>query len=136
MFVLPQILLIGERIIEKTSFKVSVPIKLDRARGYVRVDGLVRGQVNGFVVGEMHGMVKGEVNAIVSMGGMSVVDPEEAEHLLPGDVILPDDVGTAEGVEVPDTEDSTVAEETANDDGMSENTAQADASDSKGDAKS
>ncbi len=136
MFVLPQILLIGERIIEKTSFKVSVPIKLDRARGYVRVDGLVRGQVNGFVVGEMHGMVKGEVNAIVSMGGMSVVDPEEAEHLLPGDVILPDDGGTAEGVEVPDTEDLTVAEETANDDGVSESTAQADASDRKGDAES
>jgi hypothetical protein len=51
-------------------------------------------------------------------------------------VILPDDVGAAEGVEVPDTEDMTVAEETANDDGMTENAAQADASDSKGDAKS
>ncbi|MBR6380108.1 MAG: MMPL family transporter [Lachnospiraceae bacterium] len=70
MFVLPQILMVGERVIEKTSFKVSVPIKLDRGFGTVRVDGFVRGQVNGTVIGEMHAIVRGDVSAVVSMGQM------------------------------------------------------------------
>lgn len=75
MFVLPQILLIGAKIIDRTSFKVSVPIKLDKRIGLVRVDGNVRGQVNGLVIGEMHAIVKGEVNAIVNMGKMSEIGP-------------------------------------------------------------
>ena len=80
MFVLPQILLIGEKVIEKTSFKVSVPIKLDRGLGLMQVDGLVRGQVNGMVVGEMHAVVRGEVNALVSLGKMTPLSSDmEAE---------------------------------------------------------
>ncbi|MCR4792005.1 MAG: MMPL family transporter [Lachnospiraceae bacterium] len=70
MFVLPQILMVGEKIIERTSFEVSVPIKLDRGFGTVRVDGFVRGQINGTVVGEMHALVRGEVAAVVTMGGL------------------------------------------------------------------
>ena len=77
MFVLPQMLLVGEKIIEKTSFKVSVPLKLDHNTGVMRVDGLVQGQVNGFVVGEMHAVVRGDVNAVVSMGKISKVEDEE-----------------------------------------------------------
>ena len=82
MFVLPQILLIGEKVIERTSFKVSIPLKLDHGVGLVRVDGLVQGAVNGVVIGEMHALVKGEVNAIVRMGKISPADeadipPEE-----------------------------------------------------------
>jgi len=76
MFVLPQILMVGERVIEKTSFKVSVPIKLDRGFGTMRVDGFVRGQINGVVTGEMHAMVRGEVSAIVTMGQMQVLEEE------------------------------------------------------------
>ena len=76
MFVLPQILLVGEKIIEKTSFEVSAPIKLDRGFGTVRVDGMVRGQVNGYVIGEMHALIKGEVAAVVTMGGLENI-PEE-----------------------------------------------------------
>jgi len=86
MFVLPQILLIGAKIIDRTSFKVSVPIKLDKRKGLIRVDGNVRGQVNGIVVGEMHALVRGEVNAIVNMGKMTNVDPEDMP-LGPQDVI-------------------------------------------------
>ncbi len=76
MFVLPQILLVGERIIEKTSFEVSAPIKLDRGFGTVRVDGMVRGQVNGYVIGEMHALIKGEVAAVITMGGLENIPPE------------------------------------------------------------
>ena len=87
MFVLPQILMVGEKIIERTSFEVSVPIKLDRGFGIVRVDGMVRGQINGYVVGEMHALVKGDIAAVVTMGGMQEL-PEDATdgNELPGEV--------------------------------------------------
>ncbi len=95
MFVLPQILMVGEKIIEKTSFKFSSPIKLTRRFGTVRVDGLVRGHVNGTVVGTMHAIVKGEVNAVVTMGEMTGPVEEGDEEsltqdnpgLLPGDIV-------------------------------------------------
>lgn len=68
MFVLPQILLLGEKIIEKTSFAVSMPLKLERTVGLMRVDGIVQGQINGTIVGEVHGLIRGEANLIVNMG--------------------------------------------------------------------
>ena len=68
MFVLPQILLLGEKIIEKTSFAVSIPLKLERTVGLMRVDGIVQGQINGTIVGEVHGLIRGEANLIVNMG--------------------------------------------------------------------
>lgn len=68
MFVLPQILLLGEKIIDKTSFAVSIPIRLDRSTGLMRVDGMVQGQINGAVFGEMHGYIRGEANLLVNMG--------------------------------------------------------------------
>lgn len=68
MFVLPQILLLGEKIIEKTSFAVSIPLKLEKNSGLMRVDGLVQGQINGTVIGEMHGFIRGDASLFVNMG--------------------------------------------------------------------
>ena len=70
MFVLPQILLLGEKIIDKTSFAVSIPLKLERASGLMRVDGIVQGQINGTVIGEIHGFIRGDANLFVNMGKM------------------------------------------------------------------
>ncbi len=70
MFILPQILLLGEKIIDKTSFTVSMPVMTQKAAGVVSVNGKIRGQVNGIVIGEIHGIVRGEINAIVEMGDM------------------------------------------------------------------
>ncbi|MBQ2258566.1 MAG: MMPL family transporter [Lachnospiraceae bacterium] len=70
MFVLPQILLLGEKIIDRTSFAVSIPLKLERASGLMRVDGIIQGQVNGTIVGEFHGLVRGDANLFVNMGKM------------------------------------------------------------------
>ena len=81
MFVLPQILLVGEKIIEKTSFKVSVPFKINRNSGLMRVDGIMQGQINGFVVGEVHAVVKGDVNAVVSMGKITQASEEDLEEI-------------------------------------------------------
>jgi predicted RND superfamily exporter protein len=68
MFVLPQILLLGEKVIDKTSFAVSMPLKLERNSGLMRVDGVVQGQIYGTVMGEFHGLVRGEANIFVNMG--------------------------------------------------------------------
>ncbi|MCH5340996.1 MAG: MMPL family transporter, partial [Acetatifactor sp.] len=68
MFVLPQILLLGEKIIDKTSFAVSIPLKLERTAGLMRVDGIVQGQINGTIIGEMHGFLRGEASLFVNMG--------------------------------------------------------------------
>ncbi|MCM1175007.1 MAG: MMPL family transporter [Blautia sp.] len=70
MFILPQILLLGEKVIDKTSFTVSMPITTQKATGLVSVNGKIRGQINGIVIGEIHGIVRGEVNAIMEVGDM------------------------------------------------------------------
>ena len=68
MFVLPQILLLGEKIIDKTSFAVSIPLKLERVSGLIRVDGMVQGQVNGTIIGEMHGFIRGDASLFINTG--------------------------------------------------------------------
>ncbi|MBQ7463749.1 MAG: MMPL family transporter, partial [Lachnospiraceae bacterium] len=78
MFVLPQLLLMGEKVIDMTSFKVSVPIKLNRNFGVMRVDGFVQGQFNGTIVGELHGVVTGEMNALVRSGNITMLEQEQA----------------------------------------------------------
>lgn len=68
MFVLPQILLLGEKIIDKTSFAVSIPLKLEKTSGLIRVDGIIQGQINGTVIGEMHGFIRGDASLFINMG--------------------------------------------------------------------
>ena len=68
MFALPQILLLGEKIIDKTSFAVSIPLKLEKTSGLIRVDGIVSGQVEGTIVGEVHGFIRGNANIFINTG--------------------------------------------------------------------
>ena len=68
MCVLPQMLLLGDIIIRKTSFSIALPVQLQRKTGSVRIDGRVRGSINGFVDAEIHGVLRGELNGIVTMG--------------------------------------------------------------------
>lgn len=84
MFVLPQILLLGEKIIDKTSFAVSIPLKLEKTSGLMRVDGIIQGQINGTVIGEMHGFVRGDANLFVNMGKLEQREDggEDLEELL------------------------------------------------------
>ena len=85
MFALPQILLLGEKVIEKTSFAVSIPIKMEKTTGLIRVDGIVSGQVEGNIVGEMHGFIRGNANLLLSMGNVEQQQddggkPEESDE--------------------------------------------------------
>lgn len=79
MFVLPQILLLGEKIIDKTAFVVSSPIHLQHEAGLVRVDGRINGQVNGVLIGEFHGLIRGDVNAVMVSGSMGSNDVNTAK---------------------------------------------------------
>ena len=81
MFVLPQILVLGDTIIAKTAFVMNMPLRTQRAAGLVRLDGVVRGQVNGTMIAVVHGIVRGEVDVHVQAGQM--VEMEEPDTGLP-----------------------------------------------------
>ncbi|MDY4587622.1 MAG: MMPL family transporter [Oscillospiraceae bacterium] len=63
MFVLPQILLLGDTIIEKTSFTLRRRESVQKRSGYMRVNGRVRGYVCGIVDANISGMIHGEISA-------------------------------------------------------------------------
>ena len=67
-FVLPQILVLGDKIIEKTSFKIEAPIgkNMQSTSGTMALNGRVRGKINGYVDGEFKGVLTGQLNAFVS----------------------------------------------------------------------
>ncbi|NLC67791.1 MAG: MMPL family transporter [Clostridiaceae bacterium] len=73
MFVLPQILLLGDKIIEKTSFTISPFIRALNAKGTIYVDGQITGQVSGTIIGNLRGIIHGDINAIVESGEMKVL---------------------------------------------------------------
>ncbi|MBQ7583696.1 MAG: MMPL family transporter [Lachnospiraceae bacterium] len=82
MFVLPQILLIGEKIIDASSFKVSVPIKINTEAGLIRLDGVVQGNLNGHFVGEMHGILRGNASVLLATGTMRKEEEDTAKEEL------------------------------------------------------
>ena len=71
MFVLPQILLLGDLLISKTSFTIDPNIKMTTHVGSMRIDGRVRGQLNGVVDADIHGVFRGEMTALVDMRSVS-----------------------------------------------------------------
>lgn len=85
MAVLPQILLIGDTIVERTSFDVKVPVDLSRvnrtASGNMRVSGRVRGYVNGVIDAEIKGTLNGTLNAAVTSG--TTIEPTKPDFYLP-----------------------------------------------------
>ena len=76
LFVLPQILLVGDTIISKTAFVMNMPIRNRTAAGLIRVDGAIRGQVNGTVTGTMTAIIRGSVSAFIDAGNMEVIDEQ------------------------------------------------------------
>ena len=84
MFVLPQILLVGTKFIEVTSFSMpGVSVGERKAlSGKVFVNGMVRGQINGTVRGQICAMVDGDVDLNVVSGA---AEDECASDDAPGD---------------------------------------------------
>ena len=71
MFVLPQILLLGDLIVEKTRFNIKVPEVTRTVTGTVYVNGRIRGRVNGIVDATVHGIIRGDVSAVLDTGNIS-----------------------------------------------------------------
>ncbi|USF27508.1 hypothetical protein N510_002455 [Firmicutes bacterium ASF500] len=74
MGILPQILLLGDIIIEKTAFTIKARLPIQSHIGALRVEGHVRGYVSGMVDADFSGTLHGSINASVASG---TVAPEE-----------------------------------------------------------
>ena len=70
LFVLPAFLVLGDSIINRTSFKFKgIESKTKTATGTVRVQGHVRGHINGIVDADIQGIIHGQINASISTDG-------------------------------------------------------------------
>ena len=65
MTVLPQMLLLGDALIERTAITLNRDRKQRFNQGTMRLDGHVRGHVSGFVDGEFKGVIHGSVDALI-----------------------------------------------------------------------
>ena len=65
MTVLPQLLLLGDAIIERTAISLNRDRSQRFNKGTMRLDGHVRGHVSGFVDGEFKGVIHGSVDALI-----------------------------------------------------------------------
>ena len=65
MFILPQLLILGDKIVKKTRFNVKVPKRTHNRTGLVYVDGRVRGKIHGTVDASMRGFIRGEISAVL-----------------------------------------------------------------------
>ena len=76
MCVLPQILLLGDTLISRTSFQIQPAIKVTSRAGMMRIDGKVRGTMNGYFDAEVHGLFRGTMSAIVDMNNIEDLEPK------------------------------------------------------------
>ena len=74
MFVLPQILLVGDKIIELTAFVMNMPVQTKQLAGAMRIDGVVRGKIDGTVNGVVHAVVRGNVSAYIENGDVEMIE--------------------------------------------------------------
>lgn len=98
MGVLPQILLLGDTIVEKTSFTIGHHVQMQNLSGAMRVNGHVRGYINGYVDAEIRGIVNGTVSASIDIGAVET----EGQPAVAGTAASPDDPQS----DVPSKEDS------------------------------
>ncbi len=77
MTVLPQLLLLGDTLIERTAITLNIDRKQRFSGGIMRVDGHIRGHVSGFVDGEIRGVIRGDVNAMIESKKPIPKDPAD-----------------------------------------------------------
>ena len=82
MFVLPQILLVGSGVVDRTSFSTpSIAMGEHRTgSGRVTINGMVRGRINGVVRGVIRGTVDGDVDLNVISGSAGEAQDESQDE--------------------------------------------------------
>lgn len=74
MGVLPQILLLGDAIIEKTSFTIKKRERTQVSSGKIAVTGMIHGYVNGRVDAIVNGIIIGDVDAKIESKNFEELD--------------------------------------------------------------
>ncbi|MBO5572944.1 MAG: MMPL family transporter [Clostridium sp.] len=81
LFVLPQILTLGDRIISKTAFSVARPIRSRDESGIIRVNGMIHGHIDGQVIGTVRAIVRGDVRASIVSGDIQKLAENEGQDI-------------------------------------------------------
>ena len=99
LFVLPQILVLGDVIIERTSFEMKGIAGATRnVSGTMHINGRVRGYINGVVDADIKGVLHGQFNAAISTGTeVDVTQPDM--YLTEGSVTEADSTETNDTTE-------------------------------------
>ena len=81
LLVLPSILVLGDSIINRTSFQIKgLEPKTRTATGTVRIRGHVRGYISGVVDAEVDGVLHGQLNAMISTD-TELAEQEDTENV-------------------------------------------------------
>ena len=80
LFVLPQILLLGGGIVDKTSFSMPSAGKQKEESGRVFIDGYVSGEISGTISGIVRASVDGSINLHVISGSVDKALPEPKQE--------------------------------------------------------
>lgn len=81
MFILPQLLLLGDAFVERTCFNIKIPKMAHSASGTIYVNGRVRGRISGVVDANIQGTIFGDVSAVVETGNYQVEEePNDEKH--------------------------------------------------------
>ena len=79
LLALPQTLLVGDIIIQKTAFTLKRDVtRALPAKGRVFMNGHIRGYVNGVLDGEFQGIIDGEMGAVVRPRDLVRMEGESA----------------------------------------------------------
>ena len=107
LFVLPQILILGDTIIERTSFEMKGVAGMTRtASGTMHVNGRVRGYINGVVDADIKGVLHGQFSANIATGTEFTVDKPDM-YLAEENVHESEDGSTPDTPPTPDTNNDT-----------------------------
>lgn len=79
LLVLPQILVLGDFIIEKTAFTLKKKNSIQSGSGTMRVNGRVRGYVSGIIDADVKGVLHGNINAMIETGVIENIPAEQIE---------------------------------------------------------
>lgn len=79
MTVLPQLLMLGDALIERTAITLNRDRKQRFNQGTMRLDGHVRGHIAGFVDGEFKGVIHGSVDALIESKYQELELPDDKE---------------------------------------------------------
>lgn len=114
LMVLPQILLLGDFILEKTALTMNLSRPQKEVAGKVRVTGHVRGYVQGEIDADIQGVFQGQmkvsVDSVIPGRQGEIVHDETGKLLLPG-VDTPSDETDVINVESSETQKSETSDE-------------------------